>query len=106
MNTTVDKQVRLSGHRARRLEQLAAAQGTTENALIKKALDLLFQEQEDDANVSGHLHAHSSLLKQLEAELGPQSLRPKAYTIDPAEVVSFVGTPIDPEILCRVGEEP
>jgi hypothetical protein len=42
MRSTVHRTVRLSEDRARRLGELAAARGTTEDALIERALDLLF----------------------------------------------------------------
>ena len=43
MSTLVDRIVHLSEERARKLEQIAQAGGATEDALIEKALDLLFQ---------------------------------------------------------------
>lgn len=46
MSLTVHKVVQLSEERARRLEQLASASGTTEDALIEKALDLYFGQSE------------------------------------------------------------
>jgi len=42
MSTLVDRVVHLSEERARKLEQIAQAGGTTEDALIERALDLLF----------------------------------------------------------------
>lgn len=50
MALMVDKLVHLSDAHAQRLERLAAAQGTTEDALIAKALTILFDlsESEDE----------------------------------------------------------
>jgi predicted transcriptional regulator len=49
MSLTVHKVVQLSEERARRLEQLASASGTTEDALIEKALDIYFGLSETDS---------------------------------------------------------
>lgn len=46
MTLTVEKLVQLSNNRARRLERLAAEQGISENALVEKALDILFDISE------------------------------------------------------------
>ena len=43
MELSVETIVRLSGERARRLGQLAAIRGVTEEALVAEALDRLFQ---------------------------------------------------------------
>jgi hypothetical protein len=48
MSLTVHKVVQLSEERARRLEQLASASGSTEDALIEKALDIYFSLNEPD----------------------------------------------------------
>lgn len=42
MALTIEKRVHLSDAHARHLERLAAAKGTTEDALIAKALTMLF----------------------------------------------------------------
>jgi len=42
MSTTIDKVVHLSADRAERLSRLAQDRRTTEDALVQKALDLLF----------------------------------------------------------------
>ena len=42
MSITLDKVVHLSAERAARLAQLARERSTTEDALVEKALDLLF----------------------------------------------------------------
>ncbi len=42
MGSTVDKVVHLSADHAERLAQLAQIRGATEDALVEKALDLLF----------------------------------------------------------------
>lgn len=43
MQITIDKVVHLSEDRSKRLGQMASASGTTEDALIERALDILFQ---------------------------------------------------------------
>ncbi len=48
MSTLVNRVVHLSEERARRLEQFAQAGGTTEDALIEKALDLLFDQSAEE----------------------------------------------------------
>ena len=73
MSTVVDKQVQIAAERAQRLTQLAAAKGVTENALLEKALDLLFQEQEEAVDIEAELQADRELLHQFEAEYGPLS---------------------------------
>jgi hypothetical protein len=48
MALTVEKVVHLSDTRAQRLERLAVKQGTSENALVEKALDILFDLSESE----------------------------------------------------------
>src|SRR2546421_45822 len=98
MSTMVEKRVQMAGDRARRLERLASAQGTTSDALIEKALDLLFQSQPSEPDIPEELQADWELLQELEAELGPlePSSRPP---IRPEDVKFIVGTPIRGRIL-------
>lgn len=49
MSVTIDKVVHLSVERATRLGQLAFASGTTENALIEKAIDILFELNQQES---------------------------------------------------------
>jgi hypothetical protein len=104
MSAVVEKQVQLAEYRAKRLEQLAAAKGTTENALIEAGLDLLFREQERQAAREEALRDDWEQLRQLEAELGPLPQSRARRKINPDEIVSIVGTPIDPATIRRPGE--
>jgi hypothetical protein len=105
MSTVVEKQVQVADYRAKRLEQLAAERGVTENALIEEALDLLFREQERQAAREEALREDWEQLRQLEAELGPipPSSRP-VLKINPEDIVPFAGTPIDPDRIRRIGD--
>ena len=99
MNTVTAKRVQIDAQRAQRLEQIAAINSTTEDALVAQALDLLFREQEkQDASTEDW-----EVLRQLEKELGPAPRRQKV-TIDPKEIVSVVGTPINQTQIRHVGE--
>jgi hypothetical protein len=53
MSLTVDKIVHLSADRAARLAQLTQQCGATEDALVEKALDLLFTLSEDEEEHRG-----------------------------------------------------
>ena len=103
MSTIVEKQVQMDGERVRRLERLAAAQGTTPDALIEEALDLLFQTHPIQPDIPEALRADWELLQELEAELGPIE-PPSAPSIRPEEVRFLVGTPVRGRIL-RLGEQ-
>jgi hypothetical protein len=98
----VAKQVQMDGKRARRLERLAAAEGTTSDVLIERALDLLFQTHASGLELPEELQADWELLQELEAELGPLE-PPSAPPIRPEEVRFVVGTPVRRRIL-RLGE--
>ena len=101
MNATVEKHVQLSGQRAQRLEKLAAIQGITENALIEKALDLLFEEELPEARLPVE---DAEFLRQLEAEAGPLLAIGPKIMIAPSEIVSIAGTPIASEKIRRFGD--
>jgi len=106
MSAGVDKKVQISADRARRLEQLACERETTENALVEESLDLLFREQAKQAALEALLEEDREELRRLDAELGP-SPRPsgRPHPIDRANIVSIVGTPIDPHRLRRPGDD-
>ena len=56
MAATITKKVHLSEERAKRLSQLATKRGTTEDAVIAQALDMLIDmnvEQESEAERAG-----------------------------------------------------
>jgi hypothetical protein len=119
MNTIVEKRAQMTDERARRLERLAAAQGITPDALIEQALDLLFQRQSGEPDISESLRADWELLQELEAELG--SIEPSSMSSKRSEEERFiVGTPprfdltkgtvthtvpVAPGTLKRTGEE-
>ena len=105
MSAVVDKRVQISADRARRLEQLASERATTENALVEESLDLLFREQARQTALDALLDEDRQLLAQLEAETGPVPYNTRAvHRINRDEIVSIVGTPLDPRSLHRVGE--
>ena len=119
MSVMVEKRVQMAGDRASRLERLAAAQGTTPDALIEKALDLLFQSQVNEPDIPEDLRADWELLQELERELGPIE-PPSTPPIYPEDARFIVGTPsrfdlskgtvthivpIDPTKVRRLGEE-
>jgi hypothetical protein len=96
----VETVVRLSGERARLLGRLAAERGTSEEALLAEALDMLFRhhaggdEALDDAE----------LLRRMEAELGPSRARP-VPPLDPARPEVTQVVPIHPELIRRPEED-
>jgi hypothetical protein len=100
-DTDIEKRFTLGERRAARLERLARAQHTTESALVEKALDLLFDEQADALPVTAGAEAEWDLLRRLDAENGGAPPPRPRIEIDPAEIVSFVGTPIKPGTLRR-----
>jgi hypothetical protein len=96
MNATVEKHMQIAQDKAKRLEELAAARGTSENALFEEALDLLFRAKETEAAIQ----VGWELLQQLEGELGPvpSSTVPP---IRPEDTVFLGGTPLSPERIRR-----
>ena len=105
MSTVVDKNVQISVDRARRLEQLASERATTENALVEESLDLLFREQARQAALEALLEEDRQLLAQLEAEIGPVPYNTRqVHKIDRDQIVSIVGTRIDPRTIRRIDE--
>jgi hypothetical protein len=100
MELAVETVVRLSGERARQLARLAAERGTSEEALVAEALDLLFRHQAlCDANGED-----AELLRRMEAELGPS----RARTVPPLDPAHFEVThvvPIRPELIRRPEED-
>ena len=98
-NIGLGKPVCLPEEYALKLKRLATTFAVTETSLLQEALDLLFQREfEADAL------ADWEYLKEIEAELGPLPPRPSGFTINPADIVSIVGTPIDPKSIRRRGE--
>jgi hypothetical protein len=100
MSTVIEKQVRLDGDRARRLEALAVKVGVSEDALIEAGLDLLFQMSALDEATREDME----LFLQLQSECGSLPPYRKGEPIDPATIVQFAGTPIRPESIRRRGE--
>ena len=70
------KVVQIADVQALRLEQLAAAKGATESALVEQALELLFRQSGRDEL----LRADREALQQLEAE----GVLPSPHQITPA----------------------
>ena len=100
MELAVETIVRLSGERARRLGQLAARRGVTEEALVTEALDRLFNESvlsEDDVD-------DVEMLRRIEAEVGPLPPIRTMPLINPDDIVSVVPVPVRSELLRRIGE--
>lgn len=91
MSTGVDKRVHISDFRARRLTQLAAARGATENSIIEEGLDLLFREQDRQATRDESLRESKEALMDLQGEIRFQSSSTSdRVELDGAELV--VGT--------------
>src|SRR5579883_2702494 len=106
MGTVVEKRVQIDSHRAKQLEKLAGMQGTTESALIEAGLDLLFQEYANLNSGDDALRADWEFLRQWESEFGSLETRAPALKIDPNEIVSIVGTPVNPAKVRRIGDLP
>lgn len=106
MSAAINKYVQISSDRARKLEQLALERGATENMLVEESLDLLFREQARRVSVERLLDEDRDELQRLEAELGPIPTAPRrAFPINPDEIVSIAGTPLDPIRLRRPGND-
>ena len=105
MSPIVEKHVRIAISRARQLEELAAERGDTEDMLIEEGLDLLFRKQTARSAREAAQEEDRQLLAELEAELGPvpYNTRP-VHKIDRDQIVSIVGTYIDPRRLRRIDE--
>jgi hypothetical protein len=102
MSTTIARQVYMDRERATRLDQFAAAEGITPDAVIEHALDLWFQTHSACPELSDELQADWQLLRELETELGPVEV-PSAPPIRPEETTFVVGTPVRGRLL-RLGE--
>jgi hypothetical protein len=96
----------MTDYRAKRLEQLANERGTTESALMEEGLDLLFREHAMQAMPREELRPDWELLQQWEREKGSLQTSKPALQIAPEEIVSSVGTPVDPARIRRIGELP
>lgn len=100
MNTTIEKRLHLDTQRAQRLEHLTSTQGMSEDALMSKALDLLFGEQEQEVTRQEDLEA----LRQMDAEAEGTHVLRLPFSINVDEIVSVVETPIYPQCLRRAGD--
>lgn len=96
MSSIVEKHVCMAETRARRLEELAAEQGATEDRLIEEGLDLLFMKHANRSETEEDEEDDWQLLARLEAVNGPvhHNTRP-IHRIDRDQIVSIVGTPIE-----------
>lgn len=103
MSAIVDKRVHIADFRARRLEQLAAAGDLSEDALIEKALDMLFRERDWLAAGEQAIQEGKELLQKLEAELGPIPA-PTSTPLPTKGATIVVGTLINPERIRRIEE--
>ncbi len=105
MNPTVEKQVHIAESRAKRLEELAAERGATEDMLIEEGLDLLFMKQSNRLAREVVEEEDRQLLARLEAETGPVPCNTRPiHKIDRNEIVSIIGTRIDSRRLRRCDE--
>jgi hypothetical protein len=104
MDVLIEKKVQIADHRAKWLEQLASKRGVTESVLIEEGLDLLLREQNVKDAHNEALQEDWELLQQLETEFGSLNRREPALKIDPNEISSVVGTPIDTARIRRIGE--
>lgn len=86
MRSAIEKQVPMDAERAGKLERLAISQGTTQEALIAKALDLLFLAEPVSAEIPVELRADWDLLQKLDAEAA-------TALADPANVQHAAGMP-------------
>jgi predicted transcriptional regulator len=101
----VEKQFHISDHMAKRLEQLARDRGITESALMEEGLDLLFKELASRNTTDESLRPDWEWLQQWEKEHGKLQTDEPALTIRPEDIVSVVGTTVDPARVRRIGEE-
>ncbi len=89
----MSKTVQIDDAQAQRLERLARRAGVSESELIAQALDALFPLEALPART----REEAELLQRLEEEYGPLPPYVVGTSLDPADVVSFVGTPIRSE---------
>ena len=102
MSADIAKRVEISEEYAERLEELAKARGAAEKELVEEGLALLFQEQARNEALEKLLQEDREELRRLEAELGPLPSAPgQRFRIDRNEIVSIVGTPVDPSLIRR-----
>ena len=99
MSITLEKSVCIPEEYALKLKRLATTFAVTESSLLQEALDLLFQRDFEAMAL-----ADWEYLQEYEAEHGPFPPRKTARTINPDDIVSVVGTPIDPARIRRRGE--
>lgn len=92
MAVMVDKVVQIADYQAQQLEQMAAARGTTENALIEEALARFLSQGE----LVDALHEEWEYLQQMQSEAGGMP----EYTTPSYDAREFVVTheiPVAPE---------
>lgn len=80
---------------AERLEQLAAARGDSESALVEQAIELLFRSTQSEMD-----RADWEFLRQLEAE-NPSLPHRRTFALDPADFQVTHAVPVAPETLRR-----
>ena len=100
MSIELEKPVCLPEDYALKLKRLATTFAVTETSLLQEALDLLFQREFEADTL-----ADWEYLQELEAEYGPLQPRPAKKRIDPDNIVSIVGTFIDPKTIRRRGDQ-
>ena len=100
MITELEKPVCLPELYSMGLQRIAKDTGVTENELLKKALDALFQQEMDADNFSAWEY-----LKESEAEFGPLRALPPAHPINPNNITILHEIRIAPEKIRRFGEE-
>jgi hypothetical protein len=95
----IDKVVQLPDYQVRQLEQMAAARGTTENALIEEALALFLHQTE----LKAALREEWGYLQQLQSEIDniPEHTVPSH---DPNEFTVTHAVPVVPENIRNRGE--
>jgi hypothetical protein len=105
MSAIVDKRVHIAEFRAKRLKQLAVARGATENALIEEGLDLLFREQDRQTARERSLRESKDALTELQAEIRSFPVS-RSNRVDMDGAVLVVGTPIDPDRIVHLEQQP
>ena len=99
MTIELERPVCLPEDYALKLQWLATTFAVTETSLLQEALNLLFQRP-----VEADALASWEYLTAYEAEHGPFPPRRSEPRINPEDIVSFVGTPLDPKRIRRRGD--
>lgn len=98
MLLTLSKPICLPEDYAEKLTRLATTFQVPESALLQEALDLLFQR-----DVEADVLTSWEYLEEQEAEASPLPPVLPPSSFNPDEIVSVVGTPIDPALIRRRG---